>query len=454
MCFGSGGRRDLNLLTVGQALSVVGDDAALIALVLRVQAAGGGRWQVAAVFLAGTAPLAVAALPAGWLADRCDSRALLTAGGLAQAACSALLATHAGLLATTGLLAGLSALEAVTAATRRALLPRIIGEPDLTAGVSRYRAALAAASVGAPALGGLLTAAAGPAAVLLGDTATFLITALVGALLHTRRGTTHTATATATGGGSGAGGFTAGLRHLTHDRLLTALTINLTLFILLAGAANVDEVFLIRDTLHGSPLWYGASAAAWAAGITAGSLLTRHTRQHPNGPRTVIAGAAVLAAALLGFAAAPNLLVLLTAATLGGTGNGILNVTVYTLLIRRTPEQLRGRAGAALSAASNTASITSLALGGLLATLLRPRLVFGLAGSLALLTLTATGPALLRAPTPPPTTPPTSASHPPAPHPEADPARGRPAARDTVRSPHSAKAMSPRRPPYPGPHVR
>jgi len=86
--------------------------------------------------------------------------------------------------------------------------------------------------------------------------------------------------------------------------------------------------------------------------------------------------------ALLGYGLAPTVMLLAPLAILGGTGNGMANVCVATLVLTRTGDQMRGRVSAALGGVVNAASIASLVIGGGLAALLTPRQIFLLAGGL------------------------------------------------------------------------
>jgi MFS family permease len=70
---------------------------------------------------------------------------------------------------------------------------------------------------------------------------------------------------------------------------------------------------------------------------------------------------------------------------LGGLANGVLNVLVGVLVIRRAPQARRGRAGAALGGTLNAATTVGYGAGGLLMTLTGdPRAIMmgaGLAGA-------------------------------------------------------------------------
>ncbi|HET8769221.1 MAG TPA: hypothetical protein VFM86_17975, partial [Pedococcus sp.] len=82
------------------ALSVAGDSAAMVALVLRAHATGGGAAPVAALLLCFALPVVATTGAAGALADRADPRRLLLVAGLVQAGAAAGLALVDDLVTT------------------------------------------------------------------------------------------------------------------------------------------------------------------------------------------------------------------------------------------------------------------------------------------------------------------------------------------------------------------
>src|SRR5688572_24925562 len=100
MSFTSDGWRDVWLASAARAVSVAGDFLAATSLVLALQGRGASGYTVSALLLAGAGPMIVMAPLGGRLADRFDSRTLLTLVGLVQAACCTAMAfvDHPGLL--------------------------------------------------------------------------------------------------------------------------------------------------------------------------------------------------------------------------------------------------------------------------------------------------------------------------------------------------------------------
>src|ERR1700712_245027 len=79
--------RDLRIVVLARAVSLLGDELALVALLLRTQGQGDGAWPVVALLMAGLLPLVLLAPLVGRLVDRLDSRWLLLGSSCAQLAC-------------------------------------------------------------------------------------------------------------------------------------------------------------------------------------------------------------------------------------------------------------------------------------------------------------------------------------------------------------------------------
>jgi MFS family permease len=292
----------------------------------------------------------------------------------------------AGMLALVGLL---GAGQAIAGATWQAMVPALVGLERVGEAMGLLQAGFTSAGIAAPALAGLLSGTFGTQVPLLLDAVSFLALAVAAGALRTRRVPVVDA---------GAGVRSAdGLRFLRQDPVVAPLVLNLGVFVLLGLMVNVVEVFLVRDTLHSSATWYGLLAAVWALGAVAGSLLGgRQPGQSARVTATCLS-AAVLSVSLLCFSAAPDVWFLVPVSLLGGAANGVVNVCVGAVIIMRAPEHLRGRVAAAVAALVSAASVLSLLLGGLLATVINARQVFLVAGVAALVSTVVTGPAAVRA---------------------------------------------------------
>jgi MFS family permease len=166
--------RDLRLLTVGNLVSGLGTQAALVALPYQVYVETGSPFLTGMLGAVELVPLAAMALLGGALADRQDRRRLLLFDqiGLVLVAAALAAVTFAGspsvplLFVLAGALAGFGAVQNVT---RSAIVPNLVApelvRPALALTFGLYQLTL----VVGPALGGLLISALGVGAAYTVD---------------------------------------------------------------------------------------------------------------------------------------------------------------------------------------------------------------------------------------------------------------------------------------------
>jgi MFS family permease len=391
--------RDFLISLAGRCASRFGDEVAVVALVLRLQAAGGRPYLIALLLAAGLVPSIAAAGPAGRVADSVDSRRVLVIAAVAQACCCVPLIFVHQVAAMIVLVALLGTGAAFSQATWQALIPRAVGEDNIGAATAVQQAAFTLATILAPAVAGILAAAFGTGLPLALDAITFGAMAVAAAVIRTRRGGARAAQAAQAEPGAeaqqgteaqqraraeqGARRDTAGgWAALRSDPLLAPLVAGLTALVLLGMMTNVVQVFLVRETLHASAAWFGGLEAITMAGLACGVLACGRITTDAARAWAVAAGAAIMSLAALAFGLAPAVLLLVPPAVLAGAGNGMVNVCAATLVMTRTQEQMRGRVSAVLWAVLNAASVASLVAGGALAAVLDPRQVYLLAGAL------------------------------------------------------------------------
>ena len=372
--------RDFLVSMAGRCASRFGDEAAIVALTLRLQSSGAQPYLVAGLLAAGLVPMIAAAGPAGRVADSVDSRRVLVTASVAQACCCVPLIFVHQAAAMIVLVALLGTGAAFSQATWQALIPRVAGEENVGAAMALQQAAFTFSTILAPAVAGVLAGAFGTGVPLALDAVTFGAMAVAALAVRTRRGETPHGGTHPDGAArpERAGGWAA----LRRDPLLAPLVVGLASFVLLGMMVNVVGVFLVRETMHASAAWYGGLEAITMAGLAAGVLACGRISTDAGRAWAVAGGAALMSLAMLGYGTAPAVLVLVPLSVLCGVGNGIVNVCVATLVMTRTEERMRGRVAAALGAVMNTASVCSLAAGGALAAVLAPRQVYLLAGAM------------------------------------------------------------------------
>lgn len=377
-------QRDLAVVITAKAVSLLGDELATVALLLRLQPRGAGA--VAAVLIANLAPIVLLAPVVGRAVDRYDNRRLLVGSSVAQALVCAVLAFTSAPTAALPLVALLGAGQAVNGATWQALLPALAGPGGIARVTGLAQATTTVAGIAAPALGGLLVGSYGPRVPLLIDAASFLAITVAGLALRAGR------VGTAPDDGARHGG----LAIVRRDPLLRSMLTALGLFVALGSLVNVADVFLIRETLHAGTTWYGLFGAAWMTGLLGGSLLAGRIAGLSGHARAFVFVTAALGIVLAGISLVPDVAWLLAVAVVGGVLNGVLSVNATTLVMSVTAPAERGRVGALLGAVVSGAQLGAYAAGGLLAGWLTPREIFLVAGVLGVLAPLLLGPGVLR----------------------------------------------------------
>jgi MFS family permease len=368
-------RRDFLLIFLAFALSSFGDYLVLTTLTLRMEHTGSG-WAVAFLLLASLLPPVILAPLAGWLVDRYETVKVLVVTALLQAVVATVLAFSVGIVPAIGLAFLLGAGIAPTQPALFALLPRAVGEDRTTQANAYLEVARWGGAALGPVLAAVLVATIGSRSTLLINAATFLGVAALGPLLKVRRPPEPLPE----GAERPRGEARAGIRHLLSDPLLRAVIPLIGVLVVFAAADNVAEVFFAVDVLDAGETGYGVMVATWTVGMVLGSVAGRWLRPGWLAPTVplfaVVGGAAVAAAAALAYFPVAVLMFLI-----GGLANGIELVAVRSLLHKRVPDRLRGRAFAAYYGMIQGAQIIALGASGGLVEIAGSRLTMVIAGT-------------------------------------------------------------------------
>lgn len=390
--------RDVYLAAAARAVSYCGDMLAATALVLALQARGAGGLAVAAVLLASSVPMVVLAPLAGRLADRVDSRLLLTGVGLAQAAVCVVLAYTGDTVAIVALVALLGAGLAISAPTSMGLTPAMVGRRDMPRASAVSQTAGSIGMLAGPALAGILVDRYGLRLPLLLDAASYLAIAGVGLALRTRRG-----------GRFGDGGEVAGddppppvpangasSWRVRDDALLTLMIALTGAVVAAVSAINVAEVFFVRATLHASATAYGLLGAVWIGTMAIGSWgAARLSRTDRSTAVLLMVLFLVTSGVIATLAAVPSVGWIVPLFAIGGITNGGENAAAGTLLGRRAPAARRGHAAAVFGAVANGANAVGFLAAGPLLGVIGPRQVIAGSGILGLvISVACLGPVL------------------------------------------------------------
>jgi MFS family permease len=167
------------------------------------------------------------------------------------------------------------------------------------------------------------------------------------------------------------------IRERTALRFL--LIIEGVAFVFFAAVLPVEVVY-VKDTLGSDDTGYGLMLASWGGGMVIGSLLFARLRQGSLGYLLLFSTLAV-GIGYLGLAVAPTLAFACLASVAGGAGNGVQWVAAISAVQELTAESMQARVMSVLESIGAAMPGIGFVLGGLIATLVDPRMTFLVAGS-------------------------------------------------------------------------
>jgi MFS family permease len=369
--------RDVRLLVGAVGLSSLGDFALAIPLALELRDRTGSALAVAAFFVCLFGPIVVCAAPAGRLVDRVENRTLLMVVSLLQAAAALALLAGGGVPTMLGLTAVIGAGVAVAAPAEFSLLPVAAGEANVAAANGQVESARYLGMTAGPVLGGVLAGAGLLAVAIVVNVVSFLAVALAAQRLRTRRRPERH-------GAGDSGRARDGVAVLLADRTVAIVLTTAIGALAFFSISMSAELFFVTDVLHAGDIGYGVLLSLWTAGMVLGAT-TVVRRITPARLTTVaLAGIALQGAGLLGASLAGVLGTALIGFALGGVAHGVKNVVLRTLIHRRVPDALRGRAFAGYNAARNAAELGAIGLGGVLVGVIGSRAALALSGAIPL----------------------------------------------------------------------
>jgi MFS family permease len=331
-------RRDLRLLTAGYAVSLAGGEFTIVALAVQLYALTHSTVAVGLLGLAEFVPIVVLALLGGALADAFDRRRLILGAEAGAMVVSIALVVNA--LAPhplTGVLYAAAALFAAANAVLRppldALLPRVVEREELKAATAVNWAFSEMATIGSPALAGVLIAAAGVQWAYAIDVASFC-----GSLLAFRRLRTPPPPPDAEP--PSLRGVVTGLKYaVSRQEQIGSYVVDI-------NAMFFGMPFALFPALaagYGGTSVVGLLFAAPGVGSLLAMLTSGWSRHVHHHGRAIVLGASAWGVAIAGFGLAHALWLALLCLALAGAGDAISGIFRGTLWNETIPDRLRGR---------------------------------------------------------------------------------------------------------------
>jgi MFS family permease len=361
-------------LWLARTISNVGDGIAFVALVLLVQQRQETGVAVGSLLLVQSVPRFLGPV-AGIVADRVDQRGLMIACDLGNAAIFAAIALLSPPFPVLLALAGASScLDTLFAPAGRSALPAIVGRNDLLQANALLGTSFNLQLALGPVIGGALVAGLGTRGAFAANVVSFVLSAAITTRLPELRSVEDKERR----------GFLAtgieGLRYAWSTPAVRAIVVALFLAVAFAAMDNVALVFLVRETLDGSPLAFGLLTAAFGVGMIAASG-GLSLRLIPLSAGTIfLAGWFFSGIGILLTGLAPVLLVAGLGQLIAGCGNGGENIGAETLIQRTVPRAMLGRTFGVVSTAAFGGSTLAYAFSGFLLDATSPRTVFVIGG--------------------------------------------------------------------------
>jgi MFS family permease len=361
-------------LWLARTISNVGDGIAFVALVLLVQQRQETGVAVGSLLLVQSVPRFLGPV-AGIVADRVDQRGLMIACDLGNAAIFAAIALFSPPFPVLLALAGASScLDTLFAPAGRSALPAIVGRNDLLQANALLGTSFNLQLALGPVIGGALVAGLGTRGAFAANVVSFVLSAAITTRLPELRSVEDKERR----------GFLAtgieGLRYAWSTPAVRAIVVALFLAVAFAAMDNVALVFLVRETLDGSPLAFGLLTAAFGVGMIAASG-GLSLRLIPLSAGTIfLAGWFFSGIGILLTGLAPVLLVAGLGQLIAGCGNGGENIGAETLIQRTVPRAMLGRTFGVVSTAAFGGSTLAYAFSGFLLDATSPRTVFVIGG--------------------------------------------------------------------------
>jgi MFS family permease len=332
--------RDFRLFVAGRFINALGEQMLTVAIGWELYNRTQSALALGLVGLAQIVPVLLFSLPAGQIADRFERKRIVLIAQSVMAAGAALLAILSASQGAIPLVYGALALLGMATAfydpASSSLLPQTVPADVFTNAATWSSSSWQFASVTGPALGGFIIAITGHA------TAVYVLDALACALYFCLLLFMKSKQASYTREATSLQALAAGVDFVWRTKIILA-TITLDLFAVLLGGATTLLPIYAENILHVGPIGLGWLRAAPSIGAVIMALSLAHLPPFKKAGWTLLLAVAGFGVATIIFGVSRYFpLSLLMLGVLGALDN-ISVVVRSTLILLRTPDEMRGR---------------------------------------------------------------------------------------------------------------
>ncbi len=334
--------RDFRLLLAGTPLVVVAEQILGVTVGWELYERTNSALALGLIGLVQIVPVILLALPAGHIADRYDRKRIAMAAMAALALCAwglAALSAMAGPLVLVYLcLLGNGMARAFHSPAISSLTAQVVPPEHFSSAATWESGTWQASSIIGPALGGFLVAQRGPALAYAVAGAMLLLAALTAAFLRPRPVARSTEQLTLAS-------LLAGVRFIWNTKIILA-SISLDMFAVLLGGATALLPIFARDMLHVGVEGLGWLRTAPAVGALTAALVIAYLPPFRHAGRTLLLVVAGFGLVTIVFGLSTSFVLSLAMLAALGALDNVSVVIRSTLMLTRTPDDMRGRVNA------------------------------------------------------------------------------------------------------------
>lgn len=395
--------RNFRNLWLGQVISQMGDYFAFLAIMLVVQSfsadTGETTKQVSGVMIAATLPRLLFGVLAGVFVDRWDRRLTMLVSDLLRPALTlamipAFLAKELWLMFFLSF--ALSAVGTFFNPAKGALIPKMVPSEQLTAANALSQTSMTMAFVLGPLLAGATFFLLGSENVWLAfvlDAASFLVSAIAIWRINMPKEATKPAPETTSEGGAVARvvkELVVGVKALAFNRVMATLSVVFAVTMLGVGALNVLWVSFLKSGFGYTDTaelgWrFAVIDVFFFTGMVLGSVVLGNLFANRPPKDFIVWGLVVAGAGTLPIGYLPDYWLVVAAMFVVGLAVAPINTGVMTLMQIVVPNHQLGRVGGGMGTISDTATLGSMAMAGVLGAAIGIPVVFFIAGVMCIL---------------------------------------------------------------------
>ncbi|MEO8286606.1 MAG: MFS transporter [Chloroflexota bacterium] len=395
--------RNFRNLWFGQVISQMGDYFAFLAIMVVVGTFSNDvavtTQQVSGVMIATTLPRLLFGILAGVFVDRWDRRLTMLASDLIRPALT-LAMIPAFLTRNLWLMYFLAFAQSAVGTffnpAKGALIPKLVPPEQLTAANALSQTSMTMAFVLGPVLAGgtfFVLGAGNEWIAFVLDSASYLISAVAIWKLRLPKEATNPAPEMPTeGGGFARVGkeLVIGVKALAFNKVMATLSVVFGITMLGVGALNVLWVSFLKSeygiTESGELGWrFAVIDTAFFAGMVIASVAVGNLLSNRKPKEFVVWGLVIAGLATIPIGYLPSYWLVVAVMFVVGLAIAPINTGVMTLMQIVVPNNQLGRVGGGIGTISDTASLGSMGLAGLLGSVIGIPLVFLLSGVMCVL---------------------------------------------------------------------